>query len=425
MKIPSYLQNSVHLPPSAKRDALLLPALFLLNCFFFSAWLQLGDVSTKPWLLLVWLYGLIVLVPLIWRDAAPLTVFVIQWVLTVAAWPIMPRFTPVVGVPVALYAVSVQRGRKVSLLALLASFIPNGLDAAVAFRVFSSPADRLQSFVPNVILLVIVTVGVWGMGQVTHAGQRHVRQLERERETVREAVAEERRRIARELHDIVSHAVTVIVLQAAGARRIADTDFAQVTQSLKHIETTGKQAMAELRRLLGVLKASDPDTTHSPGISDLGPQPGLMEVPALLSALQDTGMKVSFHTEGEPRSLDPSVDLAAYRILQEGLTNVLKHAGKDPSPQLRLVWETHSVLIEIDNDTDLAEERRGQGLSLGVGLVGLRERAHAAGGCLHAGRHHGGGHRLTAILPIVDSAQQMILEQSRKSAPTSFYSKTS
>jgi signal transduction histidine kinase len=136
-------------------------------------------------------------------------------------------------------------------------------------------------------------------------------------------------------------------------------------------------------------------------------------------------MKVSFHTEGEPRSLDPSVDLAAYRILQEGLTNVLKHAGKDPSPQLRLVWETHSVLIEIDNDTDLAEERRGQGLSLGVGLVGLRERAHAAGGCLHAGRHHGGGHRLTAILPIVDSAQQMILEQSRKSAPTSFYSKTS
>ena len=198
MKVPSYLQKSAHLPPSAKRDVLLLPALFLLNCFFFSAWLQLGDVSTKPWLLLVWLYGLIVLVPLLWRDAAPLTVFVIQWVLTVAAWPIMPRFTPVTGVPVALYAVSVQRGRKVSLLALLASFIPNGLDAAVAFRVFSSPADRLHSFVPNVILLVIVTVGVWGMGQVTQAGQRLVRQLERERETVREAVAEERRRIARE-----------------------------------------------------------------------------------------------------------------------------------------------------------------------------------------------------------------------------------
>jgi signal transduction histidine kinase len=250
------------------------------------------------------------------------------------------------------------------------------------------------------------------MGRVTQAAQQHVRQLEHERETVREAVADERRRIAGELHDIVSHAVTVIVLQAGGASKIADTDLAQVKQSLKHIEATGKQAMAELRRLLGVLNASDP-SPHSPGMSDLEPQPGLTEVTVLLTALQDSGMQVTVRTEGEPRSLDPSVDLAAYRIVQEGLTNVLKHAGKDSDPRLRFAWGKHSLRIEIDNDTNLAEERRGLGLSVGSGLVSLRERAHAAGGCLHAGRHSDGGYRLTATLPLVESARQGLLDHGR------------
>jgi signal transduction histidine kinase len=239
---------------------------------------------------------------------------------------------------------------------------------------------------------------------VTQSSQRHVQHLERERETVREAeaVAAERRRIARELHDIVSHAVTVIVLQAAGAARVAATDFAQVTQSLAHIETTGKQAMAELRRLLGVLEAGDP-TRYTVGLGELGPQPGLADVTELLTTLQATGMPVTVHIEGTPRNLDPSVDLAAYRIVQEGLTNVLKHAGKDSNPQLRLSWKTQNLLIQIDNDTNPTQAHRGQTLSVGRGLVGLRERVHAAGGNLHAGPHHHGGHRLTATIPLTDT----------------------
>src|SRR5918998_3130159 len=179
MKIPGWVPSSIHTLPSAKRDAALLPALYLFNFFVFSSWPQLGDVATEPWLILVWLYGLAVLVPLAWRDRAPVAVFIIQWVLTLAAWPIMLSYTPVIGIPVALYAVAVHRSGKISLLALLASII---LDIAIAFRVDSA----LAVFIANTMFLVIMAGGAWGAGRVTRAIQRHVESLERERERTRE-----------------------------------------------------------------------------------------------------------------------------------------------------------------------------------------------------------------------------------------------
>ncbi len=406
MKIPGWIPKDIHIPPSARRDALLLAALYLFNFFFWSSWRQLDEVGTKPWLLLVWLYGLAMLVPLFWRDRAPLAIFVTQWMLTMAAWQIMPRYTPIVGIPVALYAVAVRCSKKISLLALLASLIPNALAAAVAFRVMPTFAHQINAFIPNAIFLVLVAVGAWGAGRLTQANKLHVQHLEREREIIQreremtreaEVLAAERRRIARELHDIVSHAVTVIVLQAAGAARVADPN--QVTQSLGHIETTAKQTMAELRRLLGVLEASD-CANPAGGIDELGPQPGLADLTKLLTSLRATGMPVTPHIEGTPRDLDPSVDLAAYRIVQEGLTNVLKHAGKNANPQLWLIWEAHSLLIQIDNGTNLAEAPRRLPTSVGHGLAGLRERVHAVGGELHTGPHRGGGYRLTATLPL-------------------------
>ncbi|MGH3981288.1 MAG: sensor histidine kinase [Pseudonocardiaceae bacterium] len=398
MKISGWMPKRAYIPLSAKWDALLLPAFFVFNVFTFSAWVELGQVAAKPWLLLVWLYGLAALAPLVWRDRAPVTVLATQWVLTAVAWPIMPQYTPVVGIPLALYAVSVHRSRKTSVLAFLASFIPTGLAASVAFRVWSDPAEQLASFVGNSVFLALMTAAAWGAGRLTQASRRHVQQLERERETAREAVAAERRRIARELHDIISHAVTVIVLQAAGAARVAGTIPTQVTESLAHIETTGKQAMAELRRLLGVLEAGGPSS-----IGELGPQPGLADLPALLNSLRATGMPVAVHVKGTPRDLDPSVDLAAYRIAQEGLTNILKHAGRNANPRLRQIWESRNLIIQIDNDTNLTEARRGKGLSIGRGLVGLRERTQAVGGRLHAGPHKD-GYRLTATLPLADTA---------------------
>ncbi|MBV9163247.1 MAG: hypothetical protein JO281_17200 [Pseudonocardiales bacterium] len=386
-------------PPLTQRDTLLFSALIIFNIFVFSAWLELGQVATRPWLLLAWLYGLVALVPLAWRDQAPVAVFITQWVLTVVAWPFMPHYLPMVGISVALYSVAVHQDRRVSLLALLASSVPIGLEVAAALFINNPGHASYEAFVTNGVLIIVAAGWAWGLGRVTQANQRRLHDLEREQESAREAevLATERRRIARELHDIVSHAVTVIVLQAAGAARVAKTDFTQVTRSLTHIETTGKQAMAELRRLLGVLEDSTPAST-----SGFKPQPGLADLPELLISLKDAGMPVTVHTEGTVVDLDPSIDLTAYRIVQEGLVNVLKHAGKDANPRLRLVWGAQGLLIQIDNGTTLAQAYRAQTLSGGRGLVGLRERAHAAGGSLSAGPHGEGGYRLTATIPLAD-----------------------
>lgn len=399
MRIPGWIPRSIPTPPSMKQDALLISALFTFNLLIFSAWSELGQVSTRPWLSLVWLYGLATLVPLAWRDRAPLTVFATQCVLTVTAWPIMPHYIPAVGVPVALYAVSVHRGRKVSLPALLVSFIPNGLAAEAAFRAYPDHAQAVSAFINNGVFFTVAACWAWGFGRVTQAGRRRIQYLEHERESGREleVLASERQRIARELHDIVSHSVTVIVLQAAGAARVAETDFAQVTRSLGYIETAGKQAMAELRRLLGVLSDSDP-AGDALGSAGLNPQPGLADLTELLASLRDAGMPVALQVAGIRRELDPSLDLTAYRIVQEGLVNVLKHAGKDAKPRLGLVWKSQSLLIQIDNDLDLPTVHNGSAFSGGRGLVGLRERAHAAGGDLDAGPYQG-GYRLTATIP--------------------------
>ncbi|MBV9032266.1 MAG: hypothetical protein JO364_18580, partial [Pseudonocardiales bacterium] len=304
-----------------------------------------------------------------------------------------------VGIVVALYAVSVHHSRRASLLALLASCIPIGVDVAASLSVTHHGHALFEVFITDGALLVGAAVWAWGFGRVTQANLRRVQDLEREQESAREAavLAIERRRIARELHDIVSHAVTVIVLQAAGASRVAKTDFTQVTRSLAHIETTGKQAMAELRRLLGVLGDSNP-AGDAEGTGDLKPQPGLADLPELLSSLADAGMHVTVHIEGTPAELDSGIDLTAYRIVQEGLVNVLKHVGKNANPRLRLVWGARGLFIQIDNTVT----RTPQAQTLpggGRGLVGLRERAHAAGGTLDAGPHED-GYRLTATIPL-------------------------
>ena len=399
MNISGWMQKS-DIPLSLKRDAILLPVLFFFNFFSFSSWHQLGEVTAKPWLLFVWLYGLISLVPLAGRNRMPLTVLATQWLFTAAAWPILPQYFPMVGIPVALYAVSVHCRKKISALALLISFIPSGLEAAVVFRVYSTPGERISSFIANAVFLTVLTMGAWASGCFTQINRQRLEQLERERATTWEAVAEERRRIARELHDIVSHAVTIMVLQAAGAKEVADFDFAQVKKSLVNIEDVGKQAMTELRRLLGVLEASNA-TDYAAGIRrKLELQPRLADLPTLLVSLKATGAQITDQIEGTPRSLDPNVDLIAYRIVQEGLTNVLKHAGKDASPHLRLVWNSGSLFIEINNCASRVREPVERMLSLGRGLTGLHERAQEVGGFLHAGPSGEGGYRLTATLPI-------------------------
>jgi len=419
MQITGWIPKSLQILPSAKRDVVLLAVVFTFNFFNFSSWLHLGRVATSPSAFFPWLYGLIGLLPLVWRNRAPITVFATQWVLAVAAWPWISEYIPVVGIPVALYAVSFHCSRTASSLALAASLIPSGLDAySVSFRTAHSTSSALVAFISNELFLTLMAVGAWFLGRSAGASQRHQQHLEHEQKISQESevLADERRKIARELHDIVSHSVTVILVQANGAAFIADTDFGHITesdfdrikQSLAHITTTGTQTMAELRRLLEVLETGD----GSRDDSELKPQPGLADVTTLLASVRNSGMPVEAHVEGLPRELDPSVDLTAYRIVQEGLTNILKHAGKDANPRLYLIWNSQSLLIQIDNDINSAEAPCESALSVGRGLVGLRERAHAVGGTLTAGPRHKAGYRLAATLPFSTSETSMISDTS-------------
>jgi signal transduction histidine kinase len=202
---------------------------------------------------------------------------------------------------------------------------------------------------------------------------------------VARAAAGERRRIAREMHDVVAHSVSVMVVQAGGARRILDRDPKRAVEAAAHIEDVGRAALTEMRRLLGVLHHSD----------ERAPQPTLRELDALVERTRAAGLPVSLTVEGEPRSLPAGMDLAAYRVVQEALTNAIKHAGAAPT-EVTVRWEPAHLELEIvDNGAPAANGRGG-----GHGLVGMEERVRLYDGELRAGRRQGGGFEVVARLPL-------------------------
>jgi signal transduction histidine kinase len=213
--------------------------------------------------------------------------------------------------------------------------------------------------------------------------------LEREQELrAQEAVVEERARIARELHDLVAHNVSVMVIQAGAERHALPEDQAQTRETLGSIEQAGRQALADARRLLGMLRR-DGDR------EELEPQPGLAEVAVLIEQVQRAGLQVSLAVEGEPCPLDPGRDLCAYRIVQEGLTNALKHAGRSHA-EVRLRYGPGALAIQIRDNGAGSSQLDGAG----QGLIGMRERVALYGGELQAGARAGGGFEVLARLPL-------------------------
>jgi signal transduction histidine kinase len=217
---------------------------------------------------------------------------------------------------------------------------------------------------------------------------RRTVELELERDArARAAVAEERRRIARELHDVVAHAISVTVVQARGGRRVLDVDVEQARTAFDSIERTGEQALGEMRRLLGMLREEDPNAGRAP-------QPSLARLDALAEDLRSSGLPVEVAVDGETVELAPGVDLAAYRIVQEALTNTLKHAG----PAIAHVHVHYcGDAVELTVEDDGAGTGKGNGT--GNGLVGIRERVAVVGGTLEAGALPEGGFRIHARLP--------------------------
>jgi len=256
------------------------------------------------------------------------------------------------------------------------------LPTLVAIAVRGEPKGGVSFTVITLVAMLLVR-------RVVGDRERRAQIAERERDLVaREAVVEERARIARELHDVIAHHVSMIVLQAGAERRLLDGANASTREVLETVERTGRSALTEMRRLLGMLRgdANEP----------LTPQPGLTDVPVLVRQLREAGLPVELHVEGERRELPIGIELSAYRIVQEALTNALKHAGQ-ASASVNIRYGSDSLELEIADDGAGASSPISSG---GHGLVGMRERVALYGGRLDAGRRPSGGFVVRVLLPI-------------------------
>ncbi|MDQ6873742.1 MAG: histidine kinase [Actinomycetota bacterium] len=250
------------------------------------------------------------------------------------------------------------------------------------------------------VFATVASVFAWLAGQAVRRWRRQSSQLadaladaERGREAqTRLAVAQERVNIARELHDVIAHSMSVMVLQASVARLEADEHPAASRDAMSVIETTGRRALAEMRRLLGVLRSED--------VPEIGPQPGLAALPELLDGFRRAGLGVEVRRVGETRALLAAQDVTAFRIVQEALTNALKHGGPGHAT-LDLEFRPDQLRLTVTNR--IARDRAGVDLSGGHGLVGIRERAALFAGTCRAGRD-GEGRFITEVALPVESA---------------------
>jgi signal transduction histidine kinase len=331
---------------------------------------------------------LLVIAPLTLRRLLPLAVFVVVALgaLATAAESPVP-WVQVLAVGLASYtAGDLARDRTTSALVTVA------IAVVMTAGFVAQGAEPLQGLVlPSVAL-----VPTWLLGDTVRARRMEAvrraeaveRTLREQEERLRAAAAEERRHVARELHDVVAHAVSVMVIQAGAARQVVRTSPAQAEESLLAVEATGRSAMTELRRFLGAL--SEPDEA-----AGLTPQPGIGQLPALLDRVREAGLPASLEVAGAPRAVPPSMDVTVYRIVQEALTNALRYA-RQAATLVRLSWEPDQLRVEVLDEGPAAAGASGTGR----GLVGMRERAALAGGRLEAGPRLGGGYAVRAWLPL-------------------------
>jgi signal transduction histidine kinase len=318
-------------------------------------------------------------VPIAWRRRAPLVVAAVVVVSDALLTYLGYEVTSGVSVGIALYTAAAFEDRKRVAPVL-------GVLAAVAVPV---------AFVVNegnwveTALGVIVIAGIpITFGRIVF--NRRAR-IVRDRElAAREAVIVERARIARELHDVVAHHMSVMVVQAGAARAVVGADPEAAVDALRQIETSGRAGLTEMRRLLEILKSQERD-------HDRAPQPGLAHLDELLAGMRATGLPVEAVIEGSPQPLPPGVDLSAYRIVQEALTNTLKHAG-EAHARVLLRYAADALDIEVADDGSGAPLPHDNG---GQGLIGMRERVLLFGGTLESGPRPGGGYLVHAHLPVV------------------------
>lgn len=335
----------------------------------------------------------VVLSTLLLRWRHPVAVFAVQWTYALAGL-VLPGYAPFAGLLVALHATACRVPRALS-LAVLAScavpFVIHNTNAA-----FARGGDVGRVVLTLTLTWMILTAAVWAVGRRSYTAERRAALvLQAQEQQAAEAVRAERLRLARDLHDIVTYAVTAMMLQAAGGRALVGRDDDRVRRALGSIETAGGQALTELHRLLGLLRSVDP----AAAAADVTAQPGLRDVPTLVAQARETGVDVQMSVEGEPAELDRSVDLAAYRVVQEALANAVRHGGPHARIRLHQAWGGDRVTLT-------ARSTSGPGRvpvpSSGLGLRGLGERVALVGGRLDAeadADSEDGGFVLRAELP--------------------------
>ena len=356
-----------------------------------SLWLQ-DDVTSRGAAALALLA---VTAPLAWRRRRPLG-SACAVALGLAAASRLPDGSPEGGfilfpLLVVLYSVAAHEAARPAIAGLVAVF------AGATLNVASDPelVTTREVVIADAFFVFFLGGAAWLLGRYVRGRRLQSDQLrgramwlERDREErARAAVIEERTRIARELHDVIAHSVSVMGVQAAAAEELMEREPERARESMRSIQVTARDAVLELRRLLGVMREGEQ-------LLPLAPQPGLGQLDALVRQLGEAGMPVAVRVEGDPRTVPPGLDLSAYRIVQEALTNALKHAR--PSHARVTVRYGADLELIVENDRSAASGPNGAG----HGLIGMRERAALYGGTVQAGPDAHGRYRVRARLPL-------------------------
>ena len=341
-----------------------------------------------------WLAWPMLFVPVVLRRRYPVAAFAVA--VTGGALQVLFDVRPSgsdLAILVLIYTLAAYRPRRLSVPGLGVCLI--GSITAVAR--FSPPRAVLHWILGGLVIFCGTALIAWVLGDSMRyrrgyylALEDRARQLEAERDAQAQiATAAERARIARELHDVIAHHVSVMVVQADGARYMLRADPGRAETAVAAISRTGRQALAEMRRLLGVLRAGDE-------IAQLAPVPGLGQLRELLDEARNAGLSVDFALRGSPRRLPEGAELAAYRVVQESLTNTRKHGGLAAAARVSLDYQPDGLLVEVTDD-GLGAAAVPDGA--GHGLTGMHERLSMYGGTVEAGPLAGGGYRVSAWLP--------------------------
>jgi signal transduction histidine kinase len=345
-------------------------------------------------------FSALLVVPLIWRRRFPLATFAGITLVALAQWALNVQLTADVTLLVYLYTVASRYPIRAGILAAAV------VGAGTVMAAVRWPLTRLSwvetsvLFAGPVLASFLLGVSVQHWRNSFSALTERARQLERERDQqARIAAAAERTRIAREMHDVVAHSLSVMVTLSKGAALKQAAEPERANMAMRQVAATGHQALDEMRRLLGVLRTEEPPQSRQP-------QPGMAQIDGLFDQVRSTGLAAELTVTGAPAALPPGAELTVYRIVQEALTNALKHAVEPTRVSVAIAYRPDSVTVDVRDD-GAGRRGRPEADTAGHGLTGMRERAAVYGGEVTAGPGPTGGWHIHAHLPVTASTPQL------------------